>query len=129
MKTLTQSINESSTLTLKKLAKIVNARIQQSRLMTRRFYDTNWQAVKQLADEISTCVDELREQYGVQISFSWDVKNGGYETSRDGRSKMKVYHLQIDLNGKTLYGVLNAHACGTTDDPFSLYDLSCYFSA
>lgn len=128
MKSLTQILNESSTLTLKQLAKIVNERIQKSKLTTHRYSDTDWRAVKNVVNEIGTCVNELREQYDVQISFSRSVRDGGYETSTDGTTQTKVYHLQIDLNDKTLYGVLNAHACGTTDDPFSSYDISCYFS-
>jgi len=59
--------------------------------------------------------------------LSVSVENGGYRENSDG-VKWKEYNLEIEtIQGFKIFGILNAHAAGTVEDPFSRYDITVNF--
>jgi len=55
------------------------------------------------------------------------VENGGYKQNAEG-TKWKEYKLEIEtVQGFKIFGILNAHAAGTVEDPFDRYDITVNF--
>jgi len=90
-----------------------------------RYKDNNWSGVKLVIDEI--------KNNGYDVSVS--VENGGYRNSAGGNtlfngndlSYWKEYKLEITRGGITVHGILNANFCGTMEDPYCMYDITCTF--
>lgn len=91
-----------------------------------RYRDSGWAGVDS--------VIEALQNAGYDVSVS--VKNGGYRNSKGGNtlyvgdedvSYWKEFELEIPIEDKVFHGRINAHACGTMEDPFESYDLTCTF--
>lgn len=90
-----------------------------------RYKDDNWSGVKHVIDDI--------KNNGYDVSVS--VENGGYRNSAGGNtlfngndlSYWKEYKLEITRGGITVHGILNANFCGTMEDPYCMYDITCTF--
>lgn len=81
---------------------------------THRFRDDAWQNVHMVLDEIGEWADDLNV---------W-VENGGYGSSADGFSKYKDWQFELIKDGFKVRGYLRANACGNTDNPFGVYDVT-----
>lgn len=90
-----------------------------------RYRDDNWSGVHRVIDEI--------ENNGYDVSLS--VENGGYRNSLGGNtlfagsdvSYWKEYKLEITRGDIVVHGILNANFCGTMEDPYCMYDITCNF--
>lgn len=96
--------------------------------VTGRFYrDTSWEGVKLVRQTITNALDKIKNvEHEYEVSIAPD--EGGYRKSKDGMSQWKQYKVEIYVKGAEepfMIGTLNCHAAGTTEDPFSMYDMSC----
>ena len=96
--------------------------------VTGRFYrDTSWEGVKLVRQTITNALDKIKNaEHEYEVSIAPD--EGGYRKSKDGMSQWKQYKVEIYVKGAEepfMVGTLNCHAAGTTEDPFSMYDMSC----
>lgn len=90
-----------------------------------KYHDSGWSGVDQMIEALKNA------GYDVTVS----VKDGGYRNSKGGNtlytgddvSYWKEFILEIPVEDKVVNGIINAHAAGTVNDPFSSYDLTCTF--
>lgn len=91
-----------------------------------KYSDENWETVHKLFKTI--------EDAGYSVSVN--AKDGGYRNSMGGNtlwphddsvSYWKEYILTIDDGNCEVNGRLVASFCGTVDDPYKSYDLTCNF--
>ena len=84
--------------------------------ITKRMYnDVYWAGVRQL-------VDTIRQLNGV-TDVSLGAKDGGYRSNKEG-TQWKEYQLTIETMDGIIEGHINAHAAGTVEDPFKMYDIT-----
>ena len=91
-------------------------------LSKKRFKDSDWSGVKEIKDKIGEVVEKYQKKYeGLNLFVS--VENGGYKEN-DG-AKWKEYQVSIEQGDNVIIeGVINCHAAGPVNDPFSVYDCS-----
>lgn len=89
--------------------------------------DDYWNGVKSIKNKIGEVVEKYQDKYkDLQLYIS--VEDGGYRENNG--SKWKEYKINIENgnNNSILEGVINCHAAGTVEDPFSEYDCSVIIS-
>lgn len=121
MKSLSSAINESVSRT--KLVNMIYKEVERLRLTSKLYKDEYWQG----PSGVFNCIRDVIAKTGGDYELIVNVPNGGYRKSKDGISEWKEYELEIISvdDGKTvIIGLLNAHAAGKVDDPFSAYDMS-----
>lgn len=121
MKSLSSAINESVSRT--KLVNMIYKEVERLRLTSKLYRDEYWQG----PSDVFNCIRDVIAKTGGDYELVVNVPNGGYRKSKDGMSEWKEYELEIISvdDGKTvIIGLLNAHAAGKVDDPFSAYDMS-----
>lgn len=121
MKSLSTAINESVSRT--KLVNMIYKEVERLRLTSKLYKDEYWQG----PSDVFNCIRDVIAKTGGDYELVVNVPNGGYRKSKDGMSEWKEYELEIISvdDGKTvIIGMLNAHAAGKVDDPFSAYDMS-----
>lgn len=121
MKSLSSAINESVSRT--KLVNMIYKEVERLRLTSKLYKDEYWQG----PSDVFNCIRDVIAKTGGDYELVVNVPNGGYRKSKDGMSEWKEYELEIISvdDGKTvIIGLLNAHAAGKVDDPFSAYDMS-----
>lgn len=121
MKSLSSAINESVSRT--KLVNMIYKEVERLRLTSKLYRDEYWQG----PSDVFNCIRDVIAKTGGDYELIVNVPNGGYRKSKDGMSEWKEYELEIISvdDGKTvIIGLLNAHAAGKVDDPFSAYDMS-----
>lgn len=121
MKSLSTAINESVSRT--KLVNMIYKEVERLRLTSKLYRDEYWQG----PSDVFNCIRDVIAKTGGDYELVVNVPNGGYRKSKDGMSEWKEYELEIISvdDGKTvIIGLLNAHAAGKVDDPFSAYDMS-----
>lgn len=85
------------------------------------YRDNDWRYVNNLLQKIEDAI-------GSDGDLSVWCENGGYIKDREGTPVRKEWHLKIELNnGGLIGGIVNAHAAGSTYDPFDAYDITCTF--
>lgn len=91
-----------------------------------KYHDSGWGGIDK--------VIEALENAGFEVNVS--VKDGGYRNSmggntlfsgRDDVSYWKEFNLEIPVEDKVINGVIRGNLCGTMEDPFSSYDITCTF--
>lgn len=91
-----------------------------------KYHDQNWENVHALIGAIKDA--------GFDVSVS--VEDGGYRNSLGGNtlyphdsmaSYWKEYKLEIMFDDFVIHGTINAHLCGTMEDPYEAYDMTCIF--
>ena len=121
MKSLSSAINESVSRT--KLVNMIYKEVERLRLTSKLYKDEYWQG----PSDVFNCIRDVIAKTGGDYELIVNVPNGGYRKSKDGMSEWKEYELEIISvdDGKTvIIGLLNAHAAGKVNDPFSAYDMS-----
>lgn len=121
MKSLSSAINESVSRT--KLVNMIYKEVERLRLTSKLYKDEYWQG----PSDVFNCIRDVIAKTGGDYELVVNVPNGGYRKSKDGMSEWKEYELEIISvdDGKTvIIGLLNAHAAGKVNDPFSAYDMS-----
>lgn len=90
------------------------------------YRDDNWK-------NISAIIEAIRDA-GYDVSVS--VNDGGYRNSKGGNTLYaggsdttywKEWNLEINVDGVVVNGVLKANFCGTVEDPYCAYDVTCTF--
>lgn len=107
-----QSVLSESTKTIKNR---IYTKIGKLGLNSHKFHDEYWQGVRAVIEAIGT-IDGVTD-------VSYGVKDGGYRKNNDG-TQWKEYLVTIETIQGTVEGILNAHAAGTVQDPFSSYDVN-----
>mgnify|MGYP003288920989 CR=1 FL=1 len=133
MKTVTEYIDEAFKLRIRVLPKekkqIINAIYKelQKNNTTGKFYrDDYWEGVTKVRKDITTALNGLYRKTSHEYDVSISAKNGGYRKNDDG-TQWKEYTIEIFLKTQEepfMNGILNCHAAGTLDDPFSMYDMT-----
>lgn len=121
MKSLSSAINESVSRT--KLVNMIYKEVERLRLTSKLYKDEYWQG----PSDVFNCIRDVIAKTGGNYELVVNVPNGGYRKSKDGMSEWKEYELEIISvdDGKTvIIGLLNAHAAGKVNDPFSAYDMT-----
>ena len=120
--TIKQAVHEAydKRVVLRRLYKIVEP------FTHSKYHDSGWGGVDQMLEALQNA------GYDVRMS----VKDGGYRNSKGGNtlfagddtvSYWKEFDLVIPVEDKIVNGVIKAHLCGTMEDPYSSYDLTCTF--
>lgn len=133
MKTITSYINEAFKLRIRVLPKekrqIINAIYKelQKNNTTGKFYkDDYWEGVTKVHSDIKTALNSLFRKTAHEYDVSISAKDGGYRKNNDG-TQWKEYTIEIFLKNQDepfMTGKLNCFAAGTTEDPFSIYDMT-----
>ena len=133
MKTVTEYIDEAFKLRIRVLPKekkqIINAIYKelQKNNTTGKFYrDDYWEGVTKVRKDMTTALNSLYRKTSHEYDVSISAKNGGYRKNDDG-TQWKEYTIEIFLKTQEepfMNGILNCHAAGTLDDPFSMYDMT-----
>lgn len=121
MKHLSSTINESVSRT--RLYNAIYKEVEKRRLTSHIYHDDYWSGVT----DIKTCIEYVIDKLGADVSLSVWCENGGYRTNRTADAQWKEYLFRIydESTDKTLInGIINCHAAGTVDDPFSSYDMT-----
>ena len=93
----------------------IYSKINKLGLTSHIYHDDYWQGVNAIKSAINS-VDGVIESY-------YSTNNGGYRQNSDG-VQWKEYLVTIDTEQGEIKGVLNAHASGIAEDPFSRYDVT-----
>ena len=93
----------------------IYSKINKLGLTSHIYHDDYWQGVNAIMSAINS-VDGVIESY-------CSTNNGGYRQNSDG-VQWKEYLVTIDTEQGEIKGVLNAHASGIAEDPFSRYDVT-----
>lgn len=133
MKSLYEVINEKLVITAKvdkkeiKLIKNTIYKELQKNNTTGKFYrDDYWAGVDKVREDVMNALHSLYNKTKHDYTCEITAKNGGYRKNNDG-TQWKEYEVSIYLNKKEepfMTGILNCHAAGTIEDPFSMYDMS-----
>lgn len=111
VKRLQSVLSESKKTTKNRIYSVIN----KLGLTSHKFHDEYWQGVKAIIEAVSTVPGVTDISYG--------SNNGGYRKNDDG-TQWKEYLVTIETIDGTIEGILNAHAAGTVQDPFSSYDVN-----
>lgn len=93
----------------------IYSKINKLGLTSHIYHDNYWLGVTEIMNAINS-VDGVIESY-------YSTNNGGYRQNSDG-VQWKEYLVTIDTEQGEIKGVLNAHASGIAEDPFSRYDVT-----
>lgn len=93
----------------------IYSKINKLGLTSHIYHDNYWLGVNEIMNAINS-VDGVIESY-------YSTNNGGYRQNSDG-VQWKEYLVTIDTEQGEIKGVLNAHASGIAEDPFSRYDVT-----
>ena len=93
----------------------IYSKINKLGLTSHIYHDDYWQGVNAIMSAINS-VDGVIESY-------YSTNKGGYRQNSDG-VQWKEYLVTIDTEQGEIKGVLNAHAYGIAEDPFSRYDVT-----
>ena len=93
----------------------IYSKINKLGLTSHIYHDDYWLGVNEIMNAINS-VDGVIESY-------YSTNNGGYRQNSDG-VQWKEYLVTIDTEQGEIKGVLNAHASGIAEDPFSRYDVT-----
>lgn len=84
-------------------------------LTSKLYNDEYWAGVSSLMKTIKM-VEGVTDVY-------LSVENGGYRSNKEG-TQWKEYQLTIETIDGIIEGHINAHAAGTVEDPFKMYDIT-----
>ncbi len=84
-----------------------------SPLTSKMYYDEWWQGKNDVIDALC--------ENGCNVDV-W-CENGGYRKNSDG-VQWKEYKMEIECGSYKFSAILNCHAAGSVEDPFSKYDMS-----
>lgn len=86
-----------------------------------RYRDNGWENIDNVLGTIESIV-------GSEGEASFWCENGGYVKDNQGVPIYKEWKVLIELNnGGKITGSVKANACGTREDPFDFYDITCTF--
>ena len=104
-----------------KIRNFLNKKWQE--ISNNRYKDQDWSGFRNAIEWLNNHIKgEFPED---KLSLYYYCKDGGYRQSSDGLSKWKEYIIEVlDKDANILIkGYINCCACGTCDDPFSVYDM------
>lgn len=134
MKTLNEVINEALKVKVKpnvaekrKVQHAIYKELQRTNSTGRFYRDDNWAGVAKVKEDIDNALYGLVHKTNHEYETALRVERGGYQKTKEGDAQWKEYILEIFIKGHEepfMTGILNCHAAGTIEDPFSMYDIT-----
>lgn len=134
MKTILQVINEKLKIKTvitqaekRKIQRAIYKELQRTNSTGRFYHDEHWAGVDTVMRDIDNALSALFRTTKHEYETTLRVEHGGYQKTKEGDAQWKEYILEIFVKGQEepfLTGILNCHAAGTIDDPFSMYDIT-----
>lgn len=133
MKTVLQVINEKLKIKTvitqaekRKIQRAIYKELQRTNSTGRFYRDENWAGVNNVMKDIDNALSALFRTTKHEYESTLRVEHGGYQKNNDG-TQWKEYILEIFVKGQEepfMTGILNCHAAGSIEDPFSMYDIT-----
>jgi hypothetical protein len=116
----------------RQIQKAIYKELQKNNTTGKFYKDEHWAGVDAVKKDIMNALHGLYSKTKHDYECSIYPERGGYRKSDDGMSQWKEYIVDIMIAGPNntpfMSGILNCHAAGTVEDPFSMYDMSFMLS-